>query len=277
MLHHKRTQPVWWAPAALGALLWHCSLDSGGLSPGEGAGGGGLSPGVQGAGGGVVGGQGGAQNEAGAGSGGSGGLITEGASGAGGADVGGAAGAGGVAGASGAGGQAGQAGGGGQAGGAGKGGGGVPCDGANEFQVKSAPGSCFFVLLSPSGSFNRNGAAQACADFNAGIGALSTVDEYNDVLDEVQRFASGNIWLGARATSGNVGNASAYAWDNGEPWSFTTPGGFPWGTNPGANPDEPTNLAGESCVEMNRDGNPPFSMNNRTCGNGPGRVLCERK
>jgi hypothetical protein len=288
MLRRKRNGLAWWAPVTLGALLWHCSLDSGGRSSEGDAAGSGLSPGYQGAGGSSSGQGGGVSKEPqpnGDGGGGptqgaGGSSVSAGAGGVGGVGgssaAAGSGGSGGTAGAGGIGGTGGSAGAGGSgpAGASGSGGGGVPCTDDGDFEVKSAPGSCFFVLVQPS-SFDHDEAKQACADFGAGMGALSSVDEYNDVVDEVETFITGDIWLGARAPSGGQGNPSAFTWENGEPWQFNSTGVFPWGQNFGA--DEPTNLFGELCVEMNRDGSPSFSMNNISCGNGPSRVLCERK
>lgn len=288
MLQRKRNGLAWWAPVTLGALLWHCSLDSGGRSSEGDTAGGGLPPGSQGAGGSSSGQGGGVSKEPqpnGDGGGGptqgaGGSSVSAGAGGVGGIGGSGAvAGSGGSSGTSGAGGAGGAGGTGGSAGAggsgpAGSGGGGVPCTDDGDFEVKSAPGSCFFVLVQQS-SFDHDEAKQACADFGAGIGALSTLDEYNDVVDEVETFISGDIWLGARASGSNPGSPSAYVWENGETWQFNSTGVFPWGQNIG--PDEPTNTSGEFCVEMRRNGVPSFSMNNIPCDDGPSRVLCERK
>jgi lectin-like protein len=269
MVSGQRQKCMRWAPVVLSALLWHCSLKSEGLGPDAGAGGAGASPPDGGSAGEVsAAGQGGDTNQPPPG-GGKGGAPN----GSGGTAGGGSGGLG-NAGAAGDAGAAGNAGGD-NGGNAGVGGVVPPCTAEGEFEVPSAPGSCFFVERAPGApKLNHDAAATRCSDRSATLAALSTTTEYQQVLGVLRGpspLINEDIWLGARVPLPNDPvQASDFVWQNGEPWTFTTPNQAPWA------PGEPNN--DEDCLEMNKDSNPSYGFNNIPCGNdGPRAALCERK
>jgi Lectin C-type domain len=260
MVSGQRQKFVRWAPAVFSALLWHCALKTEGLGASSGAGGAGASP-PDGGSAGEVGaaGQGGDANQRGEGGapGGSAGMAGGGSGGLGGA------------------GAAGDAGGG-NGGGAGAGGGAIPCTAKGEFEVPSAPGSCFFVeRASDNKRLDHDDAAALCSARSATLAALSTTTERQEVLGVLRGgfppLVDEDIWLGAAApTPHSPLEAGDFEWENGEPWTFTTPSQAPWA------PGEPN--GDDACLEMNKDAPTPYSFNNIGCdADGPRAALCERK
>lgn len=256
MVSGQRQKFVRWAPAVFSALLWHCSLKTEGLGAGSGAGGAGASPPDGGSAGEV--GQGGDANQRGGGGapGGSAGMAGGGPGGLGGS------------------GAAGDAGGG-NGGAAGTGGVVIPCTATGEFEVPSAPGSCFFVERAPDTKrLDHADATALCAARSATLAALSTTTERQEVLGVLRGsppLINEDIWLGATApTPHDPIEAGDFEWENGEPWTFATPSQAPWA------PGEPNNH--DTCFEMNKDAPTPYSFNNIGCdADGPPAALCERK
>jgi len=127
----------------------------------------------------------------------------------------------------------------------------------NDLYLHPTTHHCYMQSYDPDSNWQT--AANDCAAWGGYLAALATQQEIDD-LGGLRGNTIQDIWIGGTDAAAD----GTFVWINGEDWTY--PGGAaPWASN------EPNGGAGESCVEIYKNG----KLNDAGCGDTQ-NWLCER-